>query len=108
MTAPRPVPGDPSSATVESMFDLNANDWMLTTGGDYQTAAGEVMKADGSNWQRVVMLEWPARRNHDHSQDGDTTVRLLISPEDAIGLAEVLRHTGEWLAAANIVTPPES
>lgn len=26
-------------------------------------------------------------------------VRLMIAPEDAIGLADVLRHTGRWMLA---------
>lgn len=90
----RPLPGDPDGVTVEAMFDARNADWILATDGDYQTAAVETMQADGSAHQTCVALEWPGRRNH---SDEQVTVRLLISPEDAIGLAQVLAHTGLWL-----------
>ena len=39
----------------------------------------------------------PARRNHGTEE---TEIRLMISPEDAIGLAENLTHTARWLIDA--------
>jgi hypothetical protein len=89
----RPIEGDPGAPMIESMFDLRSQEWLLTGGGEYQTAAAEVMKADGSDWQRVVILEWPARVNHEHGPDAERTVRLMISPMDALGLAEVLANS---------------
>lgn len=91
----RPLPDDPDGEVIAAMFDAN-EDWLLAAGGSYQTGAAECMKADGSAFQRVVILEWPTRRNH---TDEQVMVRLMISPEDAIGLADVLRHTGRWMLA---------
>lgn len=96
----RPVPTDPSAAEVGRFFDLRSEAWLLTVPGDYQTAAVETWRADGANWQRLIALEWPARLNHDRTR---TTVRLLISPEDAEGLAGVLRQTAAWLRAAAVI-----
>lgn len=93
----RPIPGDASAANVASMLDVRDAEWLLTAPGDYETGAVETMKDDGTNWQRLVALEWPTRVNN---SDELRTVRLLISPEDAIGLAEVLAHTAVWLEAA--------
>lgn len=90
----RPVPGDPSAAVVESMFDMRDAEWLMTAGGDYRAAAAEVMLADGSNFDRAVILEWPARVNHSTEM---RTVRLVMAAEDAIGLADVLAHAGGWL-----------
>jgi hypothetical protein len=79
------------------MFDLNAEDWWLTTEGGYQTAAAETMRRDGSGFQQVIILEWPARLNKTHEEK---VLRLMVSPEDADGLAEVLRHTARWMKSA--------
>lgn len=94
----RPIPSDPNAATVRSMFDLRGELWHVARAGEYQTAAVETMKNDGTNWQRLVALEWPGRVNN---SDEETILRLLISPEDAMGLAEVLAHTAVWLRAAD-------
>lgn len=93
----RPIPGDPGAAEIVAAFDLAGDDWLLSTPGEYMTGAAETMQDDGSNWQRVVILEWPCRRNHDHGPDAAMTLRLMVSPEDALGLAEVLAHTAAWL-----------
>jgi hypothetical protein len=90
----RPLPDDPAAAEIVSMFDLGDDNWLVTIAGEYQTAAGEAMKRDGSNWQEVVMVEWPCRTNR---RDDAHTLRLMISPEDAIGLAEVLARTANWM-----------
>ena len=90
----RPIPGDPDSEEIVAMFDLRDEEWWLTAGGEYMSAAGETMQAGGKAWQRVVMLQWPTRLNHGTEEK---TIRLLISPEDAIGLGQVLLHTGNWL-----------
>lgn len=93
----RPVPSDPTGDQVLAMLDLRSQDWLLSAPGDYQTGAVEAMRNDGTDYQRLVALEWPARPNHGTET---TTVRLLISPEDALGLAEMLAHTARWLMAA--------
>jgi hypothetical protein len=93
----RPIKGDPSGAQVVAMFDLKSEEWWLSRAGDYQTAAGETVSNDGAHWERVIMLEWPARVNHEHGPEAERTLRLLIAPEDALGLAEVLAHTAAWL-----------
>ena len=85
------------------MLDLG-KEWWLTTEGDYEAAAMEVMRFDGSNWQRVIALTWPARMNHGKEHK---TLRMLISPEDAIGLANTLMHTAKWLIAATEIIPEE-
>ena len=89
----RPLPDDPDGPVVAAMFDAGA-DWLLTAQGDYQTAAAEAMRADGTDLQVVVILEWPTRRNH---SDELVMVRLMMSPEDAWGLAGTLETTAEWL-----------
>ncbi len=96
---PRPIPGDPSRAEVQSMLDVKGEEWWLTDSGDYETAAVETMRYDGSDWHRLIALEWPVRRNHGQEQK---VIRLMISPEDALGLAEVLTHTARWLVALGI------
>lgn len=93
----RPLPDDPTGPLIAAMFDLRGTDWLLSAVGDYQTGAVETMRRDGSGYQRAVALEWPARRNH---SDEEVTVRLLMSPEDALGLATVLAHTARFLLAA--------
>lgn len=90
----RPLPEDPSGETIAAMFDARSQDWILAAPGDYQTGAAEAFRADGSNLQRVVLLEWPGRRNH---TDEGVTVRLMMAPEDALGLADVLAHTARWM-----------
>lgn len=91
----RPLPDDPSGPSVEAMLDLGSDDWHYTAPGDYQTGAVYAMSADGDQGT-LVALEIPARR---HGQDETTVIRLLVDPEDAIGIAEVLRHTGAFLMA---------
>lgn len=103
----RPIADDPSAENVETMFDLGSEEWLVTAEGGYQTGGGEVMRNDGSGWARVVILEWPARVNH---SDELRTVRLVIDPEDASGLAKVLAHTSRWLLAdpeSEAAAPPE-
>ncbi len=90
----RPLPDDPDRDVIASMMDLANDEWLLTAAGDYSAAAGETMKKDGSDYQRLVMLEWPARVNKTQEH---RTVRLLISPEDALGLCDVLAHTARFL-----------
>ena len=94
---PRPIPGDPAILQVESVLDVKGEEWWLTDPGDYTTAAVEAMRDDGSDFQRVIALTWPARRNHTEEKK---VIRLLISPGDALGLAEILTHTARWLLAA--------
>lgn len=93
----RPLPEDPSAEMVAAMFDATAENWILSRAGDYQTAAVETMQADGSAHQRLIALEWPGRPNH---TDEQVTVRVLMRPDDALGLAEVLTHTARWMQAA--------
>lgn len=89
----RPIPGDPGAESIEAMLAIS-DDWLLTAGGGYETGAVETMTKDGGNFLRAIALTWPARRNHTTDQ---VTVRLLISPEDAIGLAANLVHTADWM-----------
>ena len=91
----RPVPNDPSIVEVTAMLEAN-EEWYLTRPGEFQTAAVETMKRDGSDWQRLILMTWPARHNYG---DEDEEVRLAISVEDAAGLVETLTHTIKWLRA---------
>ena len=97
---PRPIPNDPTRELVQSMLDIEGEVWWLTAEGDYTTSAVETMSHEGADWQRVIALEWPARRNHGKEH---RILRMMISPEDALGLAEVLIHTAQWLAAASAI-----
>lgn len=92
----RPLPDDPDRGVVARMFDARSADWVLTAPGDYQAAAAETMREDGTGWQQVVVLEWPGRRNH---TTGQVRVRMMMDPEDALGLADVLAHSARWLLA---------
>ncbi|MGH9249213.1 MAG: hypothetical protein ACRD0W_06840 [Acidimicrobiales bacterium] len=89
-----PIPGDPDAPTVSAMFDATSDEWILTASGDYHSAAVQAMKHDGTDLQTCVILEWPGRVNHSTEH---RTVRLMMSPDDAIGLADVLAHTARWL-----------
>lgn len=92
----RPLPDDPSAPQVQAMIDVRSDERLVGAPGDYSTAAVETMRADGSDHQVCIALEWPARVNHTPEL---RTVRMLISPDDAAGLAEVLAHTARWLTA---------
>lgn len=92
----RPLPDDPDGPTVARMFDARSSDWVVAAPGDYHAAAAETWRKDGTGWQQVVVLEWPGRRNH---TDEHVRVRLMIDPEDALGLADVLAHSARWLLA---------
>jgi len=89
----RPIPTDPARSIVEGMIEADES-WLLTSAGDYETFAVETVTKGGGNWQRVIALRWPCRIN---KTDEFVTLRLMVSPEDALGLAEVLVHTANWL-----------
>lgn len=89
----RAIPVDPSRATVEELIDVDQS-WLLGATGDYESFAIEAMTRDGRNWQRGIAIRWPARIN---KTDERVMLRLIISPEDAVGLAGVLTHTARWL-----------
>lgn len=92
----RPIPGDPSAAEITAMFDATSEDWLLTAPGDFVVAAVQTFLKDGSGFQEMVAVEWPVRRNH--SQE-DQVLRLMISPEDALGFAQTLVQSASWLIA---------
>jgi hypothetical protein len=92
----RPLPNDPSIVEVKAMLEAT-DEWYLTRPGDFQTAAVETMQNDGSGWQRLILMTWPARHNHG---DEDEDVTLAISVDDAVGLVKTLLHTIKWLKAA--------
>lgn len=97
---PRPIPGDPSAPVIESLIDVDQS-WLMSAPGDYDTFAVEAMNRAGGNYQRLIALRWPARIN---KTDEAVTLRLLIDPADALGLADVLTHTATWLLALDAVT----
>lgn len=99
----RPIAADPSAEIVEGMLEVDES-WLLSAPGDYDTFAVESMTRDGGNWQRTIALRWPARIN---KTDERVLLRLLIAPEDALGLAELLTHTANWLAALASLIPDE-
>lgn len=92
----RPIDGDPGAEAIATFFDATSEEWLLTDEGDYATAAAETFRRDGSGYQPVVILRWPARVNHSTER---RVVQLMISPEDAMGLADVLAHTAGWMLA---------
>lgn len=89
---PRSVPGDPGSPHVEALFEAG-EDWLLAH-GNYASFAAELMKRDGSDFQRTIGLTFEGRYNNTQRTD---KVRIFISPEDAIGLADNLIHSAGWL-----------
>lgn len=90
----RPLDNDPDREQIRDAFDMNSDEWWLTNEGEYQSGAAEMMKFDGSNFQRVVILEWPARLN----KSKETKVlRLAMSPEDALNLAKAMAYSALWL-----------
>lgn len=90
----KPLDGDNDASTIVEMFDVRADNWILTASGDYRTAAGETFQEDGSMPQKVVILEWPGRYNHSTET---VTVRLMMGPGDALGLADNLAQSAQWL-----------
>lgn len=96
----QPLPYDPAAAEIVEMFDLGAENWYYSAPGDYQVAAVQAMKNDGTNFQTLLALEWPVRNRNTNEE---STLRLLIHPDDAVGLASVLQHTTKWLASARLI-----
>ena len=90
----RPIPEDSSSEEVKLVLEQFDDSWALANAGDYMTFAVDAFKNDGSNHQKLLALVFPARLNN---TDEDITIRLLLSPEDAQGLAETMAHTVAWL-----------
>lgn len=95
MSDPRPLRVDPSAEMIKSMIEVDQS-WLVAAAGDYEVFACETIKRDGTNWQRVVAVRWPARIN---KTDELVQLRLLLHADDAIGLAQSLIHTGTWLAS---------
>lgn len=89
----RPLPGDSGRVHVQELLDVAQGDWFLADAGDYETAAAEAWRNDGQNFQRVVLITFPCRTR----QGEPRTVRLMLSPDDAVGLALNLAHTATWM-----------
>lgn len=97
-----PLPYDPSAFEVQSMLDLHEGEpWFMTDAGEYDTFALYAMKADGTNPQILVALQWPTRINR---TDTKQVVQMLIHPDDAKGLAEILTATTDWLDAVKRIS----
>lgn len=96
---PRPLPSDPDRGTVQSILNIDGEEWWLTAPGDHQAMAVEAMRLDGSDWQRVVAFELPVRKNNGTEHK---VLRVMMSPGDALGFAKVLTHTARWLHATAI------
>lgn len=92
----RPIPGDPSADEITEMLDIRNAEWLVAGQGEYGAAAVEAMKASGAGYQHLIALTWPARVNN---SDEERMVRLLIHPEDAVGIAAVLLDSSKWLVA---------
>lgn len=81
---------------VEAMFAAGP-EWIITVdGGTYSSFAAETMLRDGSNFQRVIAIEWKGQTNKTHEP---ATARVMMRPEDALGLAETIARTARWLIA---------
>ena len=96
----RPVPNDPTSDQIQKMLDLATGDWWYTDAGDYDAAAVELFKKDGSNYQLAIALTWPCRIRGTNEL---RTLQLLLSPEHALNLASHLTHVARWLKAREII-----
>jgi hypothetical protein len=97
-----PLSYDPSKMIVKSMLDLHEGEpWYLSNGGEYDTFAVYAFKKDGTDGEILVALQWPTRINR---TDIKKFVQLLIHPDDARGLAEVLNSTCDWLDAAKRIS----
>lgn len=90
----RPIPGDPGAEQIKAMMDIRHEEWWLAQPGPIDTAAVETMRVDGSEWQRMIAIEIPVRKNHTGKVE---TLRVMIHPAAAIILAETLAHTAVWL-----------
>ena len=91
----RPLGGDTAHPKILAMLDA-CDDWQLVRAGTIQVAAAETMNDAGGDYQRVVIVEMPVRRNH---HNDPLALRFMISPEDAIQLADMIRHPAAWLLA---------
>lgn len=96
MSGIRPIPGDPSAERVAAITDVDQT-WAVTAAGDYESFAVEAFNRDGGDYDRLIAIRWPARLN---KTDEHVSIRILMHPEDAVGLAEVLVHTARWMRAA--------
>jgi len=90
----RPLSDDASADIIKEMFDLDSEDWHYSDEGDYESACVEAMNRQGGNFQTLVALEWPMENRKTKEKK---KLRLLISPDDAEGLAKVLLHNVAWL-----------
>ncbi len=95
----RPVPSDPSGVQVMGMIEAD-DEWWLTDAGTYQTAAIEMMREDGSDWQLGLLISWPARRNH---SDEHKDIQIVMSAKDAVDFVKTLAHTVRWMKAAGLI-----
>jgi hypothetical protein len=77
------------------MLDID-HTWAMAAAGEQLTYAVEAMRNDGSDWQRLIAIEFPARLN---KTDERVTLRLLVDPLSAEVLADNLMHTARWLKA---------
>lgn len=95
----RPISYDPSAEMIYQVFDPTER-WVCGAEGEYKTALAETFQEDGSDAGIVVLIEIPGRYN---KTEEPVQVRLMISPEDAEGLAKNILHSCEWLKAAKIL-----
>ena len=74
----RPIPGDPGASAIQDYFDANEGEpWLLSQSGDFMTFAAETFTSDGGNYQKVVAIDIPVRRNHGTEKE---RLRLFLSP----------------------------
>lgn len=89
-----PLPDDPSADVIRAMFDLDEN-WWLSDAGDIDTAAAGAFQNDGTNYQTVIITQFPVRRKGD--EEGEM-FKLALSVDAAILLYQNLEQTLSFLA----------
>lgn len=82
-----PHPGD--RVIIESFRLPLVEAWIMAVYGFRDGAPDE--------FEPLVIVQWPGRIN---KTDEEVTVRMAISPEDAVGLAQVLHHSGRRMMRA--------
>lgn len=100
-----PHPGDPDGPHIVADFRLDDPGiaWVMSALGEYGVAAAYGFKDTGdrdstlASMQPLVILQWPGRINKTNET---VTVRMAMHPEDAVGLADGLRQSGEWMLRA--------
>ena len=96
-TSMHPLPGDPDAPLITEVIQAT-DSWVISAAGDIITFAAAARNHALGVTRPVVLLKVPGRIN---KTDEHTTIRMALSPEDAIQLADMLRQSAGYFQAAD-------